>query len=120
MRFALQWVMKKEKEQLERNLQAQAQGTRVTAELPPRSSKPAFSSGAQMVSKKDLTQQIAAEDAESENASSLGAGSSVSDSHVEHESKAALMRILDFHSITNHAPHDSLVEALMAWKHEQV
>jgi hypothetical protein len=82
--------------------------------------QPPHSSRAQKDSEKRLAQQIAAEDAESENASSLGAGSSVSDSHVEHESKAALMRILDFHSITNRAPHDSLVEALMAWKHEQV
>jgi hypothetical protein len=110
--------MKQEKEQAARNLEAL--GRRVTAELPPRSSTPAFTSGAQMITKKDLTQQIAAEDAESENAATLGQGSSVSASHVEHESKAALMRILDFHSITNRAPHDALVEALMAWKHEQV
>ena len=107
--MCLQLELQEEKERSGFDVQG-ALGRPVAAVVPPRS----------MISKEDLTEQIAAEDAESENVATLGMGSSVSDSHVEHESKTALMRILDFHSITSHAPHDALVEALMAWKHEQV
>ena len=54
----LQWIMKKEKEQAERA--REALGRRVTAELPPRSSAPAFTSGAQMVAKEKFAQRVAA------------------------------------------------------------
>jgi hypothetical protein len=43
---------------------------------------------------------------------------SVSKEHIEEESRDALHRILEFHSIVG--PHNSLVESLMAWKHTTV